>query len=109
MKLTPVTDQILIEMDPIESKFGDSDLVRPDIAKDAPVWGTVRGVGPGRVVERHGKRVFLPTSLTTGQRVLVPIQAGKRVNIGDSAYRFIREHGTAGDGDNGILAVEDSA
>lgn len=109
MKLTPTTDQVLIEMDPIEQTFGDSDLVRPDIAKDAPVWGTVRGAGPGRVVERHGKRVFLPTSLEPGQRVLVPMCAGKRINVGGVPYRFIREHGINGDGHNGILAVEDSA
>jgi co-chaperonin GroES (HSP10) len=68
MRIRPIHDKVLIEMDPFDDGFGDSGIVRPQIARDKPMMGTVIGAGPG-LWTRYG---FLRTTLRPGDRVLVP-------------------------------------
>lgn len=103
MKLHPRNDQVLVELDPFEETYGDTDLVRPDIGLEKPRWGTVRGVGPGIPT----KRGFKETTLKSGDRVLVPWARGRDIKIGGRAFVFVREFNDREGGD--ILAVEDAA
>lgn len=96
MKLTPILDRILVELDPFEQTFGDSTLVRPDIAMDKPRWGTVRGCGAGAIGKRGQRK---PTSVHPGQRVYVPWATGHDLVIGGRLHLAVREAD--------ILAVEE--
>lgn len=97
MQLTPPLDKVLVRLDPIESTFGDSTIIRPDIAKEKPRWGEVLAVGPGRIT-RKGIRV--EPGVHRGQRVLVPWQVGSDVKIGGRLCVVVSEH-------KDILAVEE--
>lgn len=88
MKLTPIRDQVLVELDPQETEFGDSGIARPENAHDKPMWGTVVGVGPGKDNERGH---FIPTELHVGDRVFVPWSTGQDLTIGGKPHVFIRE------------------
>lgn len=98
MRLRPIGDRVIVELDPLEADFGDSGLARPDIAMDKPRWGTVRGVGPGI----QGKRGFVPTTLRPGQRVYVPWAKGHDMSIGGRPHVVVHEYG---EGD--VLAVQE--
>jgi len=103
MRILPLKDRALVELDPIDETFCEGALgpiVRPDIAKDKPRCGTVRGVGPGI----DGKRGFRATTLQVGDRVSVPWGKGVDLKIGGRLHVFVREFA---DGD--IVGVEDAA
>ena len=99
MKVYPIHDRVLVSFDQFERTFGDSDLIRPDIAFDKPIWGTVRGVGPGKINKR-GNRI--PMTLKPGDRVLVPFAKGHEMSIDGRLFAFVSEYA-----DNDILAVEE--
>lgn len=87
MKLNLLRTDILVRLDEVERDFGDSGLVRPDIAKDKPRWGTVVGTGPGE----RTKRGFLPVTLDLTDRVLVPFRGGTELTIGGRLHVMIAE------------------
>lgn len=107
MKLAPKGDHVLIEMDSLERDFGATGLARPDIAREMPRWGTVRGVGQGRWIKRGHRDCFLPTTVAPGQRVMIPRASGTELTIAGRRHLQIREYGPEGNGDGGILAVEE--
>lgn len=86
MRLTPVSDRVLVKLDPFEETFGASTLVRPDIAKDKPQWG--EALATGRKV----------TTVNPGERVFVPWATGADFKISGRLHVFVRERD--------ILAVE---
>lgn len=98
MRLRPVQDEVLVKLDPFEKEFGDSGIVRPDIAYDKQMWGTVRGVGKGY---RDKKGRFIPTTLKIGQRVYCPWVTGHDLDINGEPHLKIRERK--------ILAVEEGS
>jgi co-chaperonin GroES (HSP10) len=107
MKLQPVGDQVLVQLDPRPDKFGDL-LVRPDIAAEKPIWGTVLGTGPGRMTKgSSGQDRWLPVTVSVGDRVCLAWGTGHDIKIGGKHMVFIHEHGPNGDGDGGLLAVEE--
>ena len=110
MKLQPVGDQVLVELDARPESFDDGGLIaRPDIAAEKPVWGTVRGTGPGRMTKsRAGKDHFLAVTVKKGDRVCLAWGTGHDILIGGKHHVFMHEHGPLGDGNGGILAVEDA-
>lgn len=97
MMVTPLQDRVLVELDPAETDFGSSGILRPDIAEDMPRVGTVRAVGPG-VRTRRG---FRATTLMIGDRVHVPWRRGTTLTIDGRRHVFVREFS---DGD--IVAVQ---
>lgn len=107
MMVFPVGDQVLVELDQREQTFGDSTIERPQTVEEKPIWGTVRGVGPGRTVTRRGRSRYLPTTVAKGQRVMIAWGTGHDLTIAGRHHVCIHEHGPDGDGEGGILAVED--
>jgi co-chaperonin GroES (HSP10) len=93
MKLTPIVDGVLVRLDPFEETFGaDSKLVRPDIAKEKPVWGVVLGVS-----------ALATRSVHVGDRVCVPWRTGHDLKISGRLCVKVAEDQilAVDDGDNG--------
>ena len=78
-------------MDPLEGRFGDGPIIRPDVAQEMPMAATVIGRGPGGF-DRKGRRV--PMEVQRGDRVAVPWRTGIEIDINGTVgqYRFVREH-----------------
>jgi chaperonin GroES len=72
----------------MEETFGNSPIVRPDIALERPKTGTVVATGPGRV-SKKGK--LIPTELTAGDRVVVPWTVGTDLYFDGIAHCALRE------------------
>jgi len=87
MKVTLLRDDLLIRLDAAEDTFGETGLVRPDIAKDRPRWGTVVGAGAGR----HTKRGFVPVTVDVMDRVLIPFTGGTEMKIGGKVHVVLSE------------------
>jgi co-chaperonin GroES (HSP10) len=92
MKFTPIRDHVLVELDPFDPTFDGGPILRPDIAAEKPIWGTVAAVGPGL---RH------PIGLRPGARVIVPWATGHDLSIAGRLHVLLRE--------SQILAVEVAA
>lgn len=110
MKLQPIGDQVLVELDPREVAFdADGLIVRPDIGAEKPIWGTVAGTGPGRVMRspRTGRMRELPVTVKKGDRVCIAWGTGHDYTIAGKHHVFVHEHGPLGDGVGGILMVEE--
>jgi chaperonin GroES len=90
---------VRVRLDHFEAEFGDSGLVRPDIAKDMPITGEVVGVGPGVYKKRGKKHVFIPTTLKIGQRVYIPWATGVQMKYAGALHVQLSE--------DQILAVEE--
>lgn len=86
--LKPVGDMVLVRLDQCDENFGNSVLVRPDVAKDKPKWGTVVAAGPGRHTK---KNKWLPMSLVVGNRVCVPWATGHDMTIGGREHVMLHE------------------
>ena len=87
MRVNLLRDDVLVRLDPLEDTFGESGLVRPDIAKDRPRWGTIVGTGPGR----HTKKGFVPVTLGMLARVLIPFTGGTELKIGGKTHVVLSE------------------
>lgn len=87
MKIRPLQDRVLVELDPLEDEFGLSGIVRPDIALDKPRTGTVLAAGPGVST----KRGFRATTLRAGDRVYVPPARGVDLAIAGRMHVMVRE------------------
>lgn len=87
MKVTPVLDNVLVELDPFESTFGDGPIIRPDIAMEKPMDGTVLAVGRGRISD---KGVRIPVELSAGDRVKVPWSTGHDLGIGGWLHVMVK-------------------
>lgn len=90
MKLTPIVDGVFVQLDPLEETFGDSVIVRPDIAKEKPVWGEVLAVS-----------ALATRSVHVGERVCVPWRTGHDLTINGRLCVKVAE--------DQILAVDDGA
>lgn len=89
MKYRPTLDHVLVRLDPRDREFGRTGLVRPDIAEEMPMVGTVVARGPGRWARKAARRV--PMTLTKGDRVMIPWATGQEITIGGVYHREVRE------------------
>ena len=89
MKYRPTSDNILVRLDPRDIEFGESGLMRPDIAAEMPMTGTVVARGPGRWARKVARRV--PMTLAAGDRIVIPWATGQEISIGGVYHREVRE------------------
>lgn len=87
MKLTPLADRVLVELD-TEADETTAGLHIPQTARHRPRWGTVAAVGPGRFTTRDR---FVPTQLQPGDRACVPWAVGVELGIDGRQFVMIRE------------------
>ena len=90
--IVPLGDRILVEVEPpADEKVGS--LYVPDTAKDAKLWGTVRGVGPDfQVTDKYEIVGDEPWIVQLGDRVLYARYGGHDVELpGGRKLIFLRE------------------
>jgi len=89
-------DRILVEPSEAEEKTAGG-IVLPDTAREKQQRGTVRAVGPGKLLEKTGQRGTM--SVKTGDVVFYGQYAGTEVEIDGETYVIVKE--------NDVLAVMD--
>ncbi len=93
-KIKPLSDQVLIEALPEETKTA-SGIILPETAQEKPQQGKVVAVGPGRVTD-DGKLVKV-TDIKVGDVVLYKKWGGTEVKIDGKEYLLVAH--------NDILAI----
>ena len=88
MKVTPLSDRILVKRLEAAEEQARGGIIIPDTAKEKPQQGEVIAVGPGRVTE-DGKRVS--PEVKKGQKVLIGKYSGTEVKIDGDEYIILRE------------------
>jgi chaperonin GroES len=82
VKITPLSDRVVVEAAPAEEKTA-SGIIIPDTAKEKPQRGVVVAVGPGKKDE--------PTTVKVGNTVLYGKYSGTEVQIEGKDYLIMRE------------------
>jgi chaperonin GroES len=79
MILKPIHDRVIVKKDDPKTVTTGGIFI-PDAAIEKVTQGTVLAVGPGKHAEKTG--VFIPTTLTVGEKVLFHPFAGSEMIIG---------------------------
>jgi chaperonin GroES len=87
MAVRPLDDKVLIEQSKAEETTAGG-IVLPDTAKEKPQRGTVRAVGPGKLLD-SGKRGEM--SLKKGDEVFYAKYSGTDIKIDGNEYVLISE------------------
>ena len=82
MKITPLSDRVLIQPNPAEEKTA-AGLIIPDTAKEKPLAGKVVAVGPGTSEVKMEVKV--------GDQVLYGKYAGTEVTVEGETYLIMRQ------------------
>ncbi len=85
--ITPLDDRVLVEQSEAEEKTAGG-IVLPDTAKEKPQRGTVRAIGPGRLLD-NGERGDM--SVKVGDEVFYAKYAGTEVEINGEKMQIMRE------------------
>ncbi|XP_054165919.1 10 kDa heat shock protein, mitochondrial-like [Oppia nitens] len=86
-RLIPLFDRVLIERFVAETKSKGGIMI-PEKAQGKIQSGTVVAVGPGY---RNDKGEVVPTTVQTGDKVLLPEYGGTKVEIEDKEYYLFRD------------------
>ncbi len=87
VKIRPLEDRVVVEpMDPEERTAGG--IVLPDTAKEKPQRGSVRSIGPGKLLE-SGERGSM--SVAVGDEVIFSKYAGSDIEIDGKELKILRE------------------
>jgi chaperonin GroES len=87
MKVKPLNDRVLVQrLEEVQVTKGG--IFIPDTAKEKPVEGRVKAVGPGKVNDQ-GNRIAL--NVKEGDRILFGRYAGSEIKIEDEEYLMMRE------------------
>jgi len=84
--MKPLSNYILIEPEAAESRTA-SGLHLPETAKEKPVKGTVKAIGPGRTEAGQ----FIPVQVALGDTVLYARYAGTDVSVDGKPMLLVRE------------------
>ncbi len=86
-KLRPLDDRVVVE--PVEAEETTAGgIVLPDTAKEKPQRGTVRAVGPGRLLDT-GSRANL--SVSVGDVVIYGKYSGSDIEVDGQEVKILRE------------------
>lgn len=85
--LKPLGDKVIIERMEAEDRTPGG-LVLPDTAKEKPKKGTVRGIGPGRILD-DGDRSKMQVQI--GNQVLFTSYAGTEVEVSGNKFIIMSE------------------
>lgn len=93
VKIKPLDDHVLIQQHEAEDMTAGGILL-PEQAKEKPTRGTVRAVGPGKLLDSGNRG---PLSVKVGDNVFYRKYAGTETEINEKHYTIVRE--------NDILAI----
>ncbi len=87
MNVKPLNDRVLVQrLEEVQVTKGG--IFIPDTAKEKPVEGRVKAVGPGKVNDQ-GNRI--PLNVKEGDRILFGRYAGSEIKIEGEEYLMMRE------------------
>ena len=87
LKLRPLDDRVVVE--PVEAEERTAGgIVLPDTAKEKPQRGTVRAVGPGKLLD-NGQRGDL--SVAVGDVVIYGKYSGTDIEVSGEDVKILRE------------------
>ncbi len=87
LKLRPLDDRVVVE--PVEAEERTAGgIVLPDTAKEKPQRGTVRAVGPGKLLD-NGQRGDL--SVAVGDVVIYGKYSGTDIEVAGEDVKILRE------------------
>jgi len=92
MKIKPLGDRIIVTRVE-EEKTSVGGIVIPDTAREKPIQGLVKAVGPGKVLEDGSRRA---PDIEVGERVLFGKFAGTEVKLGGEELLILREEDVMG-------------
>ncbi len=87
IKVVPLLDRVLVKQDE-EPQQTAGGIFLPDTAKEAPQWGTVVRVGPGKTLDSGEVRKL---SVKEGNKVIFGKYSGTKVKMGEDELLFMRE------------------
>ena len=87
VKIKPLDDRVLVEQCEAEETTAGG-IVLPDSAQQKPQRGTVRAVGPGRVLD-NGERGEMDVSV--GDEIFYGKYAGTEVEIDEATYVILKQ------------------
>lgn len=88
VKLRPLDDRVVVEpMEAEETTAGG--IVLPDTAKEKPQRGTVRAIGPGRLLD-NGQRA--QPSVAVGDVVIYGKYSGSDIEVEGNEVKILREN-----------------
>ena len=86
-KLRPLDDRVVVE--PVEAEERTAGgIVLPDTAKEKPQRGTVKAIGPGRLLD-SGKRAEV--SVSVGDVVIYGKYSGSDIEVDGNEVKILRE------------------
>jgi chaperonin GroES len=87
MNVSPLGDRVLVKQDD-EPQMSIGGIYLPETAKEAPQWGEVVRVGPGK---RSEKGEVLPMTVKVGDKVIFGKYSGTKISVGAEELLFMRE------------------
>jgi chaperonin GroES len=87
MNLRPLGDRVIVQAVEKEDRT-KSGLIMPDTAKEKPLEGIVKAVGPGKL-DDNGKRLAMEVKV--GDTVIYSKYSGTEVKIDGEEYLILRE------------------
>jgi chaperonin GroES len=93
LKIRPLGDRILVKRIDESSEEIRGGIIIPDTAKEKPMQGEVKAVGPGKMTE-DGKIHKL--EVKPGDRILMSKYAGSEVKIEGQEFVILREDDVLG-------------
>lgn len=87
MQVTPLYDRVLVERVASEEKTSGG-IIIPDTAKEKPLEGIVRSVGPGKVSDSGD---FITMQVQEGDKILFGKYSGTEISIDGNEHLILRE------------------
>lgn len=87
LNINPLDDRLVVEQHEAEERTAGGILL-PDNAKEKPTRGTVKAIGPGKLLE-SGNRAKM--SVRVGDEVFYGKYSGTEVTIDSKKYTVLRE------------------
>ena len=92
VKIIPLLDRVLVKQDD-EPQKTEGGIFLPETAKEAPQWGTIVRVGPGKVLENGELRKM---TVKEGDKVIFGKYSGTNIKLDDQEYLVMREEDVMG-------------
>ncbi len=87
LNIKPLDDRLVVEQHEAEERTAGG-IVLPDNAKEKPTRGTVRAVGPGKLLDTGNRGKM---SVRVGDEVFYGKYSGTEVDIGGEKYTVLKE------------------
>ncbi len=88
VKIRPLDDRVVIEVLDAEEKTAGG-IVLPDAAREKPQKGTIKAIGPGKLLDSGDRASF---SVKVKDTVLFGKYSGQDITIDEKEFKIMREN-----------------